>query len=92
MPKYEEIRVLNGGNLRSLCMSKKWYTKGTREQYKALIEKVYEIEDSGKSLTTSQLGEIAEDILEHSETNNTVENIMLELSRISSTSFYRIED
>jgi hypothetical protein len=88
MAKYEELRRLSAERVRTLCICKGWYMKGTAEQYTALLNKVWDIEESEKSITTDQLGEIAEDILKHSNTDYTVESIMWELNRAANTSFY----
>jgi hypothetical protein len=92
MGKYEEIRKLSAERVRTLCICKNWYTRGTGEQYTALLEKIQNIEDSEQSITTDRLGEIAEDILQHSNTDYTVEDIMWELNRAANTTFYIVRD
>lgn len=89
MNNYEEMRLLNAENVRELCINKNWYTKGSQEEYVALLKKIEDIRDSDESITVNQLGEIAEDILKHSDTTYTVEAIMWELNRVANTSFYR---
>jgi hypothetical protein len=92
MAKYEELRRLTAERVRTLCICKGWYTRGTIEQYTALLNKVSDMEESEKGNTTDQLGEIAEDILRHSDTNYTVEGIMWELNRAANTTFYIVRN
>lgn len=89
MAKYEEMRRLSPDAVRNLCISKDWYTRGNVEEYTKLLNKVWDIEESEQSITADQLAEIAEDILEHSDTDYNVESVMWELNRVSNTFFYR---
>ena len=89
MKKYEELRRLTPDSVRTLCIRKMWYTRGDSEAYADLLNKVWEIEDSEESITADQLGEIAEDIKAHSNTEYEVESIMWELNRAANTSFCR---
>lgn len=91
MGKYEEMKILSAGKVRDLCIEKGWYTRGDNNEYAAMLDKVEDIKDSGKSLTADQLGEIAEDILAHSNTMYTVESIMWELNRTANTFYFRAE-
>lgn len=91
MAKYEEMKILSAGKVRDLCIEKNWYTIGDNNAYAAMLDKVQEIKDSGKSLTADQLGEIAKDILAHSDTMYTVESIMWELNRTANTSYFIAE-
>lgn len=68
MAKYEELKRLSPDAVRNLCIKKEWYTRGDVNAYAAMLDKVWKIEESEKSITPDQLGEIAEDILEHSDT------------------------
>lgn len=86
--KYVEKRVLTAESVNALCMNKVWYTKGTGADYQALLGKVEEIRDTDESITTDQIGELAEDILKHSITPYPIESIMWELNRVANTSFY----
>lgn len=89
MKNYGEIRRLNAENVCQLCRDKNWYTKGSQEEYVALLNKIEDIAEYNASITANQLGEIAEDIFEHSDTTYTVESIMWELNRVANVSFYR---
>ena len=89
MKNYGEIRRLNAENVCQLCRDKNWYTKGSQKEYVALLNKIEDIRDSDVSVTANQLGEIAEDILEHSDTVYNIEAIMWELNRVANTCFYK---
>lgn len=91
MAKYEELKRLSPDAVRNLCIKKEWYTRGDVNAYAAMLDKVWKIEESEKSITPDQLGEIAEDILEHSDTEYTVESIMWELNRAVNTFYFRAE-
>lgn len=86
--KYAEKRVLAAESVNTLCRNKAWYTKGTGSEYQALLEKVEEIRDTDESITTDQIGELAEDIKKHSITDYPIESIMWELNRAANTFFY----
>lgn len=89
MAKYEEMKRLDAEAVRNLCIAKNWYTRGDVTAYEAMLNKVWDIEESEQSITPDQLGEIAEDILEHSDTEYTVESIMYELNQRARTFYYR---
>lgn len=89
MAKYEEMKRLSPDEVRNLCIKKDWYTRGDVNAYAAMLDKVWKIEESEKSITADQLGEIAEDILAHSDTEYTVESIIWELNRVCRAFFYR---
>lgn len=89
MNNYGEMRRLDAESVCQLCRDKKWYTKDSQEEYVALLNKIEDIAEYNASITANQLGEIAENILEHSDTTYTVESIMWELNRVANTSFYR---
>lgn len=63
--KVTETRRLDGYNIRKACIENEWYTKGTNEEYSALMDSVLGVPD----ITTERLLKIAMDILEHSEMN-----------------------
>ena len=91
MAKYEEMKRLSPDEVRNLCIKKDWYTRGDVNAYAAMLDKVWKIEESEKSITPDQLGEIAEDILAHSDTEYTAESIMWELNRAARTFYFRAE-
>lgn len=87
MAKYEEMKTLRTDDVYNLCIIKKWYTKGSAKSYSKLFDKINDIEESGESITVDQLAELAEDILENSNTDYNVESIMWELNKVANTSF-----
>lgn len=84
---YTEHRTLSADDVRSLCISKEWYTRGDCEAYSNLLSGIYDQEDRGEHFTANHLANIAQDIKEHSDTEYTIEAIMWELNKISNTSF-----
>ena len=49
MKNYGEIRRLNAENVCQLCRDKNWYTKGSQEEYVALLNKIED--DSGSDVS-----------------------------------------
>lgn len=58
MAKYEEMKRLSPDKVRNLCIKKDWYTRGDVNAYAAMLDKVWKIEESEKSITPDQLGEL----------------------------------
>lgn len=88
MKKYTETRVLNMENLRSLCIKNRWYTCGTNEEYDALFARLYDETGCPANMTTENLAEIADDIMEHSRISDyTITSVMSELARACCTYF-----
>ncbi len=84
--QYKEIRRIFAYDLRQLCIKKNWYTKGTMDEYKHLL---FDLAANKENMSTSDIIEIAGNIMEHSEMEPgcTVENVALEVARISIVSF-----
>ncbi|WP_298029639.1 hypothetical protein [uncultured Dysosmobacter sp.] len=64
MSNYKEIRRLSAYDLRALCITQNWYTRGTQQEYSHLL---YDLAAHKSHLTTQDIIEIAQDILTHSE-------------------------
>lgn len=64
--EYKEIRQINADSLRRLCISKRWYTGGDNAAYNHLL---YDLADDKENITTEDIVEIAQDIMEHSNTD-----------------------
>lgn len=84
---YKEIRRMEARRLRSLCIEKGWYTQGDNKAYQHLL---YDVAEKLENITTDDLVEIAEDILEHSETDYDIPSVMFELARICHTTIEEI--
>lgn len=82
--KFKEERKLSADIVRNLCIRYNWYTKGSCEEYSELLNSL-----DGKEMTTDELVKIAENIKEHSETEDGtgVEEILFELDRRSMKRF-----
>lgn len=83
LPTFTEKRFITWDDVRSLCITKRWYTRGTNEQYSELAAFVEDLEEA----TTADLVIIANDILEHSDTKYDLEAILWELNKASNTQF-----
>lgn len=81
--KLTETRYLNPRDLRSLCIRRDWYTRGTCAQYDNLLEAVRKTPD----MTTGNLYIIAKDILDHSNTDQDLTGIMYDLAEACVTTF-----
>lgn len=81
--KLTETRYLNPCDLRSLCIRRDWYTRGTCAQYDNLLEAVRKTAD----MTTGNLYIIAKDILDHSNTDQDLTDIMYDLAEACVTTF-----
>lgn len=77
---YKEFRKIRGVKLRSLCIEKNWYTRGTNEEYGHLLCTL-----AGKdNLTTDDIVSIVKDIMLHSELDGeTFETVAYEVLRIA---------
>lgn len=95
MNKYKEIRRISADNLRALCISMNWYTRGTCSDYDHLL---IDMADSKDNLTTADIIEIAEDIAAHSNLDDVcpeddiIASIAYEVASISTTCFRRVDD
>lgn len=87
----KETRYITSGELRSLCIEKNWYTKGTNEQYYNLFKMLNNGNFESKNLTKKDLYNIANDIKKHSDTYYEITDIMFELADISTTCFEIVE-
>ena len=83
---YKEVRTVRAESIRSLCVRKDWYTCGTIEDYKALLDYGF----SRKEITVKELSDMAALILEYSETDYDIPSVMYELNKICDTYFVEI--
>lgn len=84
----DESARMSWDDVRSLCIAKNLYTRGTSEDYTKLSQLVNYWDDNEKDITTQMLQVVAEDILEHSSTEYNLEALMLEMQRSCVRRFY----
>ena len=84
-PKITTKRQWSAGDVRVSCIRNDLYTRGSNEEYDAMLTSVDELEP-----TTENIYRIAKDIQEHS-VNQTITNIMFILDRESVYTFYYID-
>lgn len=78
---YVEVRKLYADNLRSLCISKNWYTRGNVSEY----ENLFSMCDK-ENITTDDIVEIATDIMSHSyDPERPFTSYAFEVARICTT-------
>ena len=63
--KHELFIMLPSEDVRSLCVEKQFYTRGTNEQYAAMLDMCLR-----SPMDSEKLIEIAEDIVEHTDPDN----------------------
>lgn len=81
-----ESRKLYATSLRSLCINRRWYTRGTCEQYDNLLTMV----DKIPNMSTSDIVKVAQDIIDHSDLTGTDYNlacVCFEVARVCETFF-----
>ena len=85
--EYKEIRQINADSLRRLCISKRRYTGGDNAAYNHLL---YDLADDKENITTEDIVEIAQDIMEHSNTDQELTSICFDVARIANTFFEEV--
>jgi hypothetical protein len=78
--KYIEERVLYAYTLQALCVQRDWYNRGNNEEYENLFSRLYE-NGCSANITTEKLAEIAEDIIEHTEEEHDIEDVMFAIAK-----------
>ena len=74
---YKETRKIEMDKIRNLCVRKNWFTCGDVYSYDRLLDY-----SKCENITTDELVEMAEQILENSETEYGITDIMFELAEI----------
>lgn len=78
---YVEVRKLDADDLRSLCISNNWYTRGNSEEYANLMKMC-----DNEHITTDIIVEIATDIMSHSyDPERPFTSYAFEVARICTT-------
>lgn len=85
--KIIETRYITVSDLRALCIKNDWYTYGTNEEYSRLFDRLKDETGKAVNMTPEKLYEIAQDIKNASDWENTISSIMFELSRICCSRF-----
>lgn len=75
---YKEVRKIEASAIRKLCIKHDWFTRGTNEEYELLLNYGF----SHQEITVDELVEMAELILEYSDTDYELTSIMFELNEI----------
>ena len=81
---YREIRKIHADSLSNLCIAKNLYTRGNNEEYGHLL---YDMAEGKENITTDDIVEIAQDITEHSDTDQEITSICFDIARIAITFF-----
>ncbi len=82
--EYREVRRIFAEDLRELCIRNNWYTRGDCKAYSHLLN---ELAHEKENITTDDIVEIAQDILEHSNTDQELKSICFEVARIAVSFF-----
>lgn len=85
--RYREVRRIYSEKLRNLCIKNRWYTRGDCKAYGHLL---YNLAEEKENITTDDIVEIAQDILEHSDTDQELTSICFEVARIAVTFFEEV--
>lgn len=85
---YVEVRKITSTALKVMCMEHDWYTLGTRAEYNNLL---YNLGERKENITIDDIAEIAEDILEKSDTECGILEIMREVSCYCFSHFNSLE-
>lgn len=88
-----EKRTLSMYKLRKLCVTNKWYTCGTNEDYDKLLSSVHDNKFEPVEMTTEKLAEIAADIMRYSDMPAEYDLccVMYELAKVCETCFDIVE-
>ncbi len=82
--EYREVRRILSEDLRELCIRNNWYTRGDCKAYSHLLN---ELAHEKENITTDDIVEIAQDILEHSDTDQELTSICFDVARIAVSFF-----
>lgn len=85
--RYKEIRKIHADSLRNLCIAKNWYTRGNTEEHSHLL---YDMAERKDNITTDDIVEIAQDIIENSNTDQEFTSICFDIARIAVTFFEEV--
>ena len=86
--KYREIRKIDADSIRKLCIEKGWYTKGTYQDFRHLL---IDLVDSKGNITTDDIVAIAQDIMEHSNTDQEFTSVCFDVARLAVVFFKEVQ-
>lgn len=84
----KEIRIWSSIDVRNLCVENKWYGCGNSEEYDDMLKYI----DNHKHPSISDIFYIAKNILNHTDIEETVENIMCMIANDVIKYYYEIEE
>ena len=85
---YREVRRIYADDLRNLCIAKGWYTRGCTGDYEVLL---YNMAEAKHNISTDDIVEIAQDIMEHSEeTDQDFTSVCFDIAKIALTFFEEV--
>jgi len=82
-----EKRILPMDRLRSLCVDKQWYTRGTNADYAYILQYAENLKD----VKTENIVHIAKDILDHSDTDYPIDAVCFEIAMVCYSHFYIVK-
>ena len=85
--KIKETRYWSVKAIRMECVQYGWYTKGTNEDYEKMLEFV-----SAKEPTNANMLKVATDILEHSDTGDSIDFVLYCISNYCVKRFYDVTE
>ena len=85
--KIKESRYWNMEELRCECIRRGWYTKGTNKDYETMLKFV-----SSKVPTNANMLRVATDILEHSNTGDSIDFVLYCISNYCVKRFYDVTE
>ena len=85
--KIKELRVWSMKDVRRECVENNWYTRGTNKDYDKMLEFV-----SAKEPTNANMLKVASDILEHSNTEDSIDFILYCISNYCVKRFYDVTE
>ena len=89
MVAVQEIRKINGNDLRNLCIKENWFTCGNNEEYSKIFDFVYD----KKEIDLNDIQQLAIYIYEHSEMSHytdyqeMLQDVMYKLNEIATNYF-----
>ena len=80
MSNYKIRKTLRPEDVRQVCIENNYYTRGDCKAYEEMFSMLdYRSKVSDSNISSGRLYDIAEDIKDHSDTEDTIEDIMSKL-------------